>query len=32
LLAGKYNDEVNRGLDPTLQQRPGVFSAALIKA
>jgi len=32
LLAGKYDDEVNRGLDPTLQQRPGVFSAALIKA
>lgn len=32
LLAGKYDDEVNRGLDPTLAQKPGVFSRALIKA
>lgn len=32
LLAGKYDDEVNRGLDPTLAEKPGRFSTALIKA
>jgi hypothetical protein len=32
LLAGKYDDEVNRGLDRSFIQRPGVFSDALTKA
>ncbi len=32
LLAGKYDDEVNKGLDPLSRKKPGVFSEALIKA
>ncbi len=32
LLAGKYDDEVNRGLDREFINKPGVFSSALIKA
>jgi len=32
LLAGKYDDEINRGLDSSARDRSGVFSDALIKA
>lgn len=32
LLAGKYDYEINQGLDPLSRQKPGVFSDALIKA
>jgi radical SAM superfamily enzyme YgiQ (UPF0313 family) len=32
LLAGKYNDEVNRGLSPLDRQKPGVYTEALTKA
>jgi anaerobic magnesium-protoporphyrin IX monomethyl ester cyclase len=32
LLAGKYDDEVNRGLRAEDQRKPGVYSDALIKA
>jgi len=32
LLAGKYDDEVNRGLRVEDQRKPGVYSDALIKA
>jgi len=32
LLAGQYDDEVNRGLDAYSQRKSGVFSEALIKA
>lgn len=32
LLAGKYDDEVNRGLDAYAQRKSGVFADALIKA
>ena len=32
LLAGKYDREINQGLDPLSQQQPGVYSDALIKA
>jgi hypothetical protein len=32
LLAGKYDREINQGLDPLSQQKPGVYSDALIKA
>lgn len=32
LLAGKYDDEVNRGLDEYTSSRSGVFADALIKA
>ncbi len=32
LLAGKYDDEVNKGLDPLSRRKAGDFSAALIKA
>ena len=32
LLAGKYDQEINQGLDPLSQQQPGIFSDALIKA
>ncbi len=32
LLAGKYDDEVNRGLSPLDRQKPGVYTEALQKA
>jgi radical SAM superfamily enzyme YgiQ (UPF0313 family) len=32
LLAGKYDHEINQGLDPLSQKKPGVYSDALIKA
>lgn len=32
LLAGKYDHEVNKGLSPLFQKKPGVFAEALIKA
>ncbi|MFC1959445.1 B12-binding domain-containing radical SAM protein [Chloroflexota bacterium] len=32
LLAGKYDDEVNKGLDPLAKRKAGDYSAALIKA
>jgi len=32
LLAGKYDDEVNRGLSPLDRQKPGVYTEALTKA
>ncbi len=32
LLAGKFDDEINRGLDPSAQQKPGLFQDALVKA
>jgi radical SAM superfamily enzyme YgiQ (UPF0313 family) len=32
LLAGKYDDQVNQGLDRAFIDKPGVFSEALIKA
>lgn len=32
LLAGKYDDEVNKGLDPLSKHKAGDYSAALIKA
>ncbi|NDJ53516.1 MAG: B12-binding domain-containing radical SAM protein [Chloroflexi bacterium] len=32
MLAGKYDDEINRGLDEISRQRSGDFSEALIKA
>lgn len=32
LLAGKYDEEVNRGLDAYAQRKSGVFADALIKA
>jgi radical SAM superfamily enzyme YgiQ (UPF0313 family) len=32
LLAGKYDDEINQGLDSPDQQKPGMYQEALIKA
>jgi len=32
LLAGKYDDEINRGLDDYARSRSGVFADALVKA
>ena len=32
LLAGKFDEQINEGLDPISQQKPGVYSDALIKA
>jgi anaerobic magnesium-protoporphyrin IX monomethyl ester cyclase len=32
LLAGKYDDEVNRGLSPSSRDKSGVYSDALVKA
>ncbi|MBN2390662.1 MAG: B12-binding domain-containing radical SAM protein [Anaerolineae bacterium] len=32
LLAGKYDDKVNRGLSPLDRQKPGVYTEALTKA
>jgi radical SAM superfamily enzyme YgiQ (UPF0313 family) len=32
LLAGKYDDEINKGLDSYARRKSGVFSEALIKA
>ena len=32
LLAGKYDGEINSGLDPVFHDKPGIFSEALIKA
>jgi radical SAM superfamily enzyme YgiQ (UPF0313 family) len=32
LLAGKYDEEINRGLDSYNQRKSGVFTEALIKA
>ena len=32
LLRGKYDRDVNRGLDREFREKPGVFSAALSKA
>ena len=32
LLAGKYDDEINKGLDHMGRQKPGVYQEALIKA
>ena len=32
LLAGKYEKEINEGLDFLAQQKSGVFSKALLKA
>jgi anaerobic magnesium-protoporphyrin IX monomethyl ester cyclase len=32
LLAGKYNDEVNRGLSRSSREKSGVYSDALVKA
>lgn len=32
LLAGKYDDEINRGLDDYARRQSGVFTEALIKA
>jgi radical SAM superfamily enzyme YgiQ (UPF0313 family) len=32
LLAGKYDDEINKGLTPSDQQKPGTYQEALIKA
>ena len=32
LLAGKYEDEVNKGLSELYRQRSGVFTDALAKA
>ena len=32
LLAGKYDDDINRGLDQEARQKSGVFEDALIKA
>lgn len=32
LLAGKYDDEINRGLQTSAQRKSGVYSDALIKA
>jgi anaerobic magnesium-protoporphyrin IX monomethyl ester cyclase len=32
LLAGKYDDEINQGLDSPGQQKPGMYQEALIKA
>lgn len=32
LLAGKHDDEINRGLDESARRRSGVFKEALVKA
>ncbi|MBN1991498.1 MAG: B12-binding domain-containing radical SAM protein [Anaerolineae bacterium] len=32
LLAGKYNHEINKELDPSDRQKPGAYQEALIKA
>ncbi len=32
LLAGKFDQQINQGLDPISQQKPGIYSDALIKA
>jgi hypothetical protein len=32
LLAGKYDDEINRGLRTSAQNKPGVYSESLVKA
>jgi len=32
LLAGKYDDEINKGLDDYARKQSGVFSEALVKA
>jgi hypothetical protein len=32
LLAGQYDDEINRGLDQAVRHKSGVYEDALVKA